>query len=190
LTRKSALYSSVVVRRIFYFPLVLAIDARTGFFTCSFDINSWLTLFRIEKVSKSWSFWSVIRTSLLSYSCFFLLLVKVELGVLLVTLLEGEGVEDGDKEGREDEEGRSLFSLFVLRTLLDKCHNYLERSLRSWWTWHRPQWNLLSHVTKNSKQSHMMDHMILYAVYAVYGLYAHVQHVQHVHHVQEGFLRS
>ena len=40
LTRKSALYSSVVVRRIFCFPLVLAIDASTGFFTCSFDVNS------------------------------------------------------------------------------------------------------------------------------------------------------
>jgi hypothetical protein len=40
LTRKSALYSSMVVRRIFYFPLVLAIDANTGFSTCSFDINS------------------------------------------------------------------------------------------------------------------------------------------------------
>jgi len=27
---------------------------------------------------------------------------------------------------------------FLLRTLLTKCHNYLERSLRSWWTWHGP----------------------------------------------------
>ena len=33
LTRKSELYSSVVVRRIFCFPLVLAIEARTGFST-------------------------------------------------------------------------------------------------------------------------------------------------------------
>jgi len=68
-----------------------------------------LTLFRIEKVFSGWSFSSVIRTSFLSYSCFFLLLVEVEL------LLEGEGVEGGggddDKEGREDEEGRSFFSL-------------------------------------------------------------------------------
>ena len=114
MTRKSALYSSVVVRRIFCFPLVLAIDARTGFFTCSFDANSWLTLFRIEKVSRGWSFWSVIRTSLLSYSCFFLLLVEVDLGLLLVTLLEEEGVEvegSDTEEGREDEEGRSFFSL-------------------------------------------------------------------------------
>ena len=87
------------------FPLVLAIDASTGFSTCSFDANSWLTLFRIEKVSKGWSFSSVIRTSFLSYSCFFLLLVEVEL------LLEGEGVEGSNKEGREDEEGRSFFSL-------------------------------------------------------------------------------
>ena len=50
----------------------------------------------------------MIRTSFLSYSCFFLLLVKVEL------LLEGEGVEGsgGDsEEGREDEEGRPFLSL-------------------------------------------------------------------------------
>ena len=108
MTRKSALYSFIVVRRIFYFPLVLAIDASTGFSTYSFNTNSWLTLFRIEKVSRGWSFSSVIRTSFLSYSCFFLLLVEVEL------LLEGEEVEgsSGDnKEGREDEEGRSFFSL-------------------------------------------------------------------------------
>ena len=39
-TRKSILYSSIVIRRIFYFPLVLAIDASAGFSTCSFDINS------------------------------------------------------------------------------------------------------------------------------------------------------
>jgi hypothetical protein len=67
-----------------------------------------LTLFRIEKVSRGWSFSSVIRTSFLSYSCFFLLLVEVEL------LLEGEGVEGGgggNEEGREDEEGGSFFSL-------------------------------------------------------------------------------
>jgi hypothetical protein len=67
-------------------------------------------LFRIEKVSSGWSFSSVIRTSFLSCSCFFLLLVEVEL------LLEGEGVEGGggdddDEEGREDEEGRFFFSL-------------------------------------------------------------------------------
>ena len=110
MTRKSALYSSVVVRRIFCFPLVLAIDARTGLFTCRFDTNSWLTLFRIEKVSKGWSFWSVIKTSFLSCSCFFLLLVEVELGIL-VTLLEGEGVGDSNDEGREGEEGRPFFSL-------------------------------------------------------------------------------
>ena len=40
LTRKSILYSSIVIRRIFYFPLVLAIDASTGFSTCSFEVNS------------------------------------------------------------------------------------------------------------------------------------------------------
>ena len=128
--RKSTLYSSIVIRRIFYFPLVLAIDASTGFSTCRFDVNSWLTLFRIEKVSRGWSFSSVIRTSLLSYSCFFLLLVGVELGALLVTLLEGEmgeviediGVEDieekeeveGEEEvGEEEEEGLFFFSFSI-----------------------------------------------------------------------------
>jgi hypothetical protein len=40
LIRKSILYPSIVIRRIFYFPLVLAIDARAGFTTYSFDINS------------------------------------------------------------------------------------------------------------------------------------------------------
>ena len=100
MTRKSTLYSSIVIRRIFCFPLVLAIDASTGFSTCSLDINSWLTLFRIEKVSRGWSFSSVIRTSFLSYSCFFLLLVEVG------------GVGDSSiEEGREDEEGRPFFSL-------------------------------------------------------------------------------
>ena len=101
MTRKSALYSSIVIRRIFCFPLVLAIDASTGFSTCSFNANSWLTLFRIEKVSSGWSFSSVIRTSFLSYSCFFLLLVEVE------------GVGDSsNKEGSKDEEERrSFFSL-------------------------------------------------------------------------------
>jgi len=108
LTRKSALYSSIVIRRIFCFPLVLAIDASTGFSIYSFDANSWLTLFRIEKVSRGWSFSSVIKTSFLSYSCFFLLLVDVEL------LLKGEGVEGSSgKEGREDKEERSFFSLSI-----------------------------------------------------------------------------
>ena len=69
----------------------------------------------MEKVFKGWSFSSVIRTNFLSYSCFFLLLIEVEL------LLEGEGVEgvevggsgnkEGREDGREDEEGRSFFSL-------------------------------------------------------------------------------
>ena len=102
LTRKSALYSSVIVRRIFCFPLVLAIEARTGFSTYSFNVNSWLTLFYIEKISRGWSFWSVIRTRLLSCICFFLLLVEVE------------GVVDGsneDKEGEKEEEERPCFSL-------------------------------------------------------------------------------
>jgi hypothetical protein len=98
----------VVIRRIFCFPLVLAIEARTGFSTCNFDANSWLTLFRVEKISKGWSFWSVIRTRLLSYSCFFLLLVEVEGG----EDIEDIGVEDcSDKEGEKEEEGRPCFSL-------------------------------------------------------------------------------
>jgi hypothetical protein len=40
LIRKSALYSSVVVRRIFCFSLVLAMVAITGFSICSLDVNS------------------------------------------------------------------------------------------------------------------------------------------------------
>jgi len=79
--------------------------------------------------------------------------------------------------------------LIVLRTLLDKCHNYLERSLRSWWTWHRPQWNLLNHVTKNGNRGHMISHMTLYAVYAVYGLYAYIIYITRTSHTK-GFLRS
>ena len=101
------MYSSIVVRTIFCFPLVLAIEARTGFSTYYFNVNSLLTLFRIEKASRGSSFWFVTRTSFLSCSCFFLLLVEVEL-----LLEEGVEVGDGDnKEGKEDEEGRSLFSL-------------------------------------------------------------------------------
>ena len=56
----------------------------------------------------------MIKTSLLSYSCFFLLLVKVEvkleLGVLLVTLLEEEE-DNNDEEGGKEEEERSFFNL-------------------------------------------------------------------------------
>ena len=70
-------------------------------------------MFRIEKVFRGWSFSSVIRTSLLSYSCFFLPLVEVELelGMLPVTLLEEEVDDSDNKGGKEDEEGRSFFSL-------------------------------------------------------------------------------
>ena len=56
LTRKSILYSSVVISRIFYFSFVLAIEAITSFSIYNLDINSWLTLFRIEKVFKGGSF--------------------------------------------------------------------------------------------------------------------------------------
>jgi len=62
----------------------------------------------------------------------------------------------------------------VLRTLLDKCHNYSGRSLRSWWTWHGPRWNLSSYVTKNGNRGHMASHMMLYMVYAVYTRDAYV----------------
>ena len=110
LTRKSALYSSVVVRRIFCFSLVLAIEARTGFSTCNFEANNWLTLFRVEKTSKGWSFWSVIRTRLLSCSCFFLLLIEVERG----EDIEDIGVEDSsDEEGEKEKEERPCFSFFA-----------------------------------------------------------------------------
>ena len=55
----------------------------------------------------------MIRTSFLSCSCFFLPLVEVELelGVLLVTLLEEEVDDSNNEGGKEDEEGRSFFSL-------------------------------------------------------------------------------
>ena len=46
----------MVIRRIFYFSLVLAIEARTGFCTYNFNANSWLTLFCIEKISKGWCY--------------------------------------------------------------------------------------------------------------------------------------
>ena len=53
-------------------------------------------------MSRGWSFWSVIRTRLLSCICFFLLLVEVE----GEESIEDIGVEDGDKEGEIEEEGR------------------------------------------------------------------------------------
>ena len=67
---------------------------------------------------------SVIKTSFLSYSCFFLLLVEVKL------LLEGEGVEgSGGEEGKEDEEGRPLFSLSTYICLVGATS--LQRALTS-----------------------------------------------------------
>jgi len=57
-------------------------------------------------MSRGWSFWSVTKTSPLSYSCFFFPLVEVglvELVVLLATLLV-EGIEEvGGKEEEEEE---------------------------------------------------------------------------------------
>jgi len=73
----------------------------------------------------------------------------------------------------------------VLRTLSTKCHNYSERSLRSWWIWHGPRWNLLNHVTKNGNRGHMT----LYAVYAVYGLYARTIYITRTSRTK-GILRS
>ena len=69
-----------------------------------------MIVFRIEKISRGWSFWSVTRTSPLSYSCFFFPLVEVglvELVVLLVILLVGGIEEVGGKEEEEEvvEEG-------------------------------------------------------------------------------------
>ena len=106
------MYSSVVVRRIFCFPLVLTVDARTGFSTCNFDANNWLTLFRTEKTSRGWSFWSIIRTKPLSCSCFFLLLVEVRGGGEDVGDVEDIGAEgSSDKEGEKEEEERPCLSL-------------------------------------------------------------------------------
>ena len=72
----------------------------------------------MEKVSRGWSFSSVIRTSLLSYNCFLLLLVEVE------------GVGDSSiKEGREDEEERFFFSLSAQVSLVGATS--LRRALTS-----------------------------------------------------------
>ena len=104
------LYSSVGVKRIFCFPLVLTIKAKTGFFICNFDANNWLTLFCIEKTSKGWSFWSIIKTKLLSCNCFFLLLVKIKGGEDVKDI----GAEDNsNKEGKKEEKKRLCFSFFV-----------------------------------------------------------------------------
>jgi len=59
---------------------------------------------------RGWSFWSVTRTSPLSYSCFFFPLVEVglvELVVLLAALLVGgkeeeEVVEEGEDDDEEE----------------------------------------------------------------------------------------
>jgi len=51
---------------------------------------------------------SVIRTSFLSYSCFFLLLVEVEL------LLKGEGVEGGSGNNKEGSVTDSLSTILRL----------------------------------------------------------------------------
>jgi len=55
----------------------------------------------------------------------------------------------------------------MLRTLLTKCHNYSERSLRSWWTWHGPRWNPLNYMTKNgNRRSHDGTQYVRYVKYA------------------------
>jgi len=54
----------------------------------------------------------------------------------------------------------------MLRTLLTKYHNYSERSLRSWWTRHKPRWDLLNYVIKNSNQkSHNETQYVRYVGY-------------------------
>ncbi len=85
-----------------------------------------MIVFRIEKVSKDWSFSSVIRTSPLSYSCFFFPLVEVglvKLVVPLATLLVVEGIKEGGGEEDEVEGGAKVeaerpffsFSAYVFR---------------------------------------------------------------------------
>jgi len=74
-----------------------------------------LIVFRIKKISKGWSFWSITKTSPLSYSYFFFPLVEVgliELVVLLAALLVGGIKEVGGKEedkvveeGGDDDKG-------------------------------------------------------------------------------------
>ena len=67
--------------------------------------------------------------------------------------------------------GKLAISLFIhplLRTLLDKCHNYSERSLRSWWTWHGPRWNLLNHVIKNgNRRSHDRSYDVIRSIRSI-----------------------
>jgi len=44
-------------------------------------------------------------------------------------------------------------------------------------------------MIKNSKQSHIIGHMMLYAVYAVYGLYVYIIYIIRILCIK-GFLRS
>jgi hypothetical protein len=75
-----------------------------------------LTWFRREKTSRGWSFWSITRTSLLSYNCFFFPLVEVELVELVGGDKEGGGEEEVveeevvEEEGAKVEEERPFFS--------------------------------------------------------------------------------
>ena len=62
-----------------------------------------MIVFRIEKISRDWSFSSVTRTSLLSYSCFFFPLVEVGLVVLVVLLAVLLVVGGTEVEGGRDE---------------------------------------------------------------------------------------
>ena len=68
-----------------------------------------MIVFRIEKTSRDWSFSSVIRTSLLSCSCFFFPLVEVGLiepVVLPATLLVVGTEEAGGKEEEGEDEDK------------------------------------------------------------------------------------
>ena len=73
-----------------------------------------MILFYIEKVSIGWSFCScsVIRTSFLSCSCFFLLLVKVEGGKDMGSIGVKDGVEDNKEAEVEEKEERGFFFSF------------------------------------------------------------------------------
>ena len=76
----------------------------------------------------------------------------------------------------------------MLWTLSTKCHNYLEQSLRSWWTWHRPRWNLLNYVIKNgNRRSYDETQYIRYVRYI--GNIGYIKYTQHTSRTK-GFLKS
>ena len=72
----------------------------------------------------------------------------------------------------------------MLRTLLVKCYNYSERSLKSQQTQHGPQQNLLNYITRNGKRGYMT-----YSTYLKYIIYSRTKRTQRTQHTK-GFLRS